>query len=69
MSRLDDVISDVAGVLDYVPAYRRIAQMPNCNDCEIACGIAKTCKVKPELGEPLRFNCPLWKEQEDGDTQ
>lgn len=63
MSRLDDVISDVAGVLDYLTAYRRIIQMPSCLDC----GIKKTCGFKPKLGEPIRFNCPLWNEQEGGE--
>jgi len=58
MSRLDDSISYVASILDNLTAYRRITQMPNCNDC----GTAKTCEVRPKWGEPLRFNCPLWQE-------
>lgn len=64
MSELDDIFTDLKHITDCILAYRRIINMPNCNDCGI-----KDCEVKPKWYDPIRYNCPLWREREDGDTQ
>lgn len=33
-----------------------IQSRPNCNDC----GISKTCKILPDWGDPVRYNCAMW---------
>lgn len=57
MSRLDDVIGEVAYVLDSLMALRNIYRTGKaCNDCKnIGCG------YDPDPGQQIRFNCPLWK--------
>ena len=55
MSRLDDVIVDVAYVLDTLRAYRDIAKTGCCNDCR-----RKDCEYRPQWGEMVRYNCPLF---------
>ena len=57
MSRLDDVIGEVAYILDSLMALRNIYQTgKTCNDCKnIGCG------CDPDPGQPIRINCPLWK--------
>lgn len=32
----------------------------NCNNC----GIKNRCTYAPEVGTPVRWNCPLWQEDE-----
>ena len=56
MSRLDDVIGDVAYILDTLMAYRNITQKGNCNSCG-----NKECQWKPKLGDSVRWNCPHYK--------
>ena len=53
MSRLDDVIVDVAYVLDTLRAYRDIVQTGCCNSCR-----RKNCECRPAWGEMVRYNCP-----------
>lgn len=53
MSRLDDVIVDVAYVLDTLRAYRDIAKSGSCNSC-----FRKNCECRPAWGEMVRYNCP-----------
>ena len=62
MSRLDDVIADVAYILDTLMAYRNIAETGNCNICK-----NKDCQWKPKLGQLVRYNCPHYKAEEDND--
>ena len=57
MSRLDDVISDVAYILDTLMAYRRITEKGCCNDCDMR----TKCAWVPKLGEIVRYNCPFYK--------
>lgn len=33
-----------------------IEKMPSCNDC----GIKFRCAYCPNVGQPVRYNCPLW---------
>lgn len=63
MSRLDDAIANVAYILDSLMALRNIQECGCCNDC----GIANNCKVKPKLGQMVRYNCPFWTAKEDSE--
>ena len=63
VSRIDDVIADVDYIRDTLVAYRNIIRTACCHDC----GIAKECAVKPEWGEMVRYNCPLYVGKEDGE--
>lgn len=60
MSRLDETISDVAYILDVLMVYRNIVQTGCCNDC----GEQKTCNVRPNYGQMVRYNCPLYRRAE-----
>ena len=62
MSRLDDVIADVAYILDTLMAYRNIAETGNCNTCKI-----RKCQWKPKLGQLVRYNCPHYKAEENNE--
>ena len=57
MSRLDDVISETAYVLDTLMTYRQIVQSGDCNSC----AVSKECEYAPKLGEQVRYNCPFYK--------
>jgi len=46
-------------IADCMIAVNDMEQMHNCNDC----GIKKRCAYAPELGTPVRWNCPLWQEK------
>lgn len=59
MSRLDDVIADVAYILDTLMAYRRIVETGCCNDC----GKRARCSWIPKPGETVRYNCPFYEEK------
>jgi hypothetical protein len=63
MSKLDDAIANTAYILDSLMALRNIQECGCCNNC----GIEKICKVKPALGQMVRYNCPLYAEQEDSE--
>lgn len=60
MSRLDDVIADVAYILDTLMAYRNIAETGNCNECS-----KKDCQWKPKPGQLARYNCPHYEAEEE----
>ena len=60
MSKLDDVIANVAYVLDTLMAYRNITELGNCNNC----GARKICKYVPQLGQQVRYNCPFYEKKE-----
>ena len=62
MSRLDDIIADVAYILDTLMAYRNIAETGNCNTCKI-----RKCQWKPKLGQLVRYNCPHYKAEEENE--
>ena len=60
MSRLDDVISDVAYILDTLMAYRNIVDSGDCN----MCAKKNTCEYVPKPGQLVRYNCPFYKRAE-----
>lgn len=51
-------------IADCMVAVNDMQEMPNCNDC----GIKNRCAYAPEVGTPVRWNCPLWQEKK-GDTK
>jgi hypothetical protein len=63
MSRLNDVIADVAYILDTLVAYRNIVETGNCNICK-----NKDCQWKPKTGQLVRYNCPHYKAEENHET-
>jgi len=60
MSRLDDVIANVAYILDTLIAYRNLAETGNCNICK-----NKNCQWIPKPGQLVRYNCPHYKAEEE----
>mgnify|MGYP001256865873 CR=1 FL=1 len=36
---------------------REVSSLPNCNDCMDV----KACAYRPQWGDWVRFNCPLWR--------
>ena len=45
-------------IADCMVAVNDMQEMHNCNDC----GIRKRCEYLPDVGTPVRWNCPLWQE-------
>ena len=60
MNRIDNIISDVAYILDSLIALRNIQSLNSCNTC-----LNKGCRYKPKPGQMVRFNCPHYDERED----
>jgi len=52
----------IGTVLTYARLGLKNAQMHNCNDCT-----KKDCEFKPDWGDDVRINCPLWEGEEDED--
>ena len=46
---------------DCLLAVNEMMDQHNCNDC----GSSGRCAVAPKLGEPVRWNCPLWVEPKE----
>ena len=40
--------------------YDSMSHIHNCNDC----GTPKGCMYRPAWGQPVRWNCPHWKEKD-----
>ena len=61
--KMNRVSSDIKSYLHHIITaldfYDRMANMPNCNDC----GAPKGCQYRPAWGQPVRWNCPHWKEE------
>lgn len=38
-----------------------IRNLPDCNDC----GAGRGCQYRPQPGETVRINCPLWRAMEE----
>lgn len=39
----------------------QMTKQHDCNDC----GAAKSCEYMPQIGQPVRVNCPLWRDKEE----
>ena len=53
---LDEVISNIAYVLDSLTLLRRMQQTGDCNTCR-----NKSCGYIPKPGQLVRYNCPFYK--------
>lgn len=55
-------------IADLVRLAARVSELPTCNDC----AIQTACKIRPEWGDEVRYNCPLWqmpdKEEEENES-
>lgn len=64
MSRFDqdreELISLIISICDYARLGYNISTYNNCNNCG-----ASGCEYKPECGESVRWNCPLWEGADD----
>ncbi len=61
MSRQDedikDLISYLFAMLDYARLGMKVSTYNSCNTCR---GRDEGCKYRPEWGDSVRWNCPLW---------
>lgn len=46
-------------VADCMLAVDEMQSQHNCNDC----GLKRECAYVPKLGQPVRWNCPLWQKR------
>jgi len=60
MSKLDDVIANMAYILDSLMALRQIYESGSCNTCK-----NKDCGYRPKVGQQVRFNCPFYTEEDE----
>lgn len=61
MDKLDNVIADVAYILDTLIAYRNITQTGDCNNCA-----RRVCEYEPKPGQLVRYNCPFYEDDNKG---
>lgn len=61
-SRLDDVIGNIAYILDTLRAYKEIENSGGCNEC----GKRPACEYAPKLGQLVRYNCPFYEREAKG---
>ena len=65
MCKLDETIADVAYILDSLRVLREIYESGHCNDCKVS----NVCKVKPKAGQMVRYNCPFYVKDGDGEEK
>ncbi len=53
--------TDLLYIADCLELINDLEISNNCNNC----GIKGLCEYTPEVGEPVRWNCPLWKDWRD----
>lgn len=61
MNRIDNIIEDLAYILDSLRALREIQAAGNCNTC----AGRRECEYCPRPGQLVRYNCPFYKEEEN----
>ena len=66
---MNEINQEVNAYLEHITRalefYDRMSHMHNCNDC----GAPKGCMYRPAWGQPVRWNCPHWKEQDKKGAQ
>lgn len=62
MSKLDDAIANTAYILDSLRVLRSIYETGDCNNCEIK----PICDFKPAPGQMVRYNCPFYEKEREG---
>jgi hypothetical protein len=60
-NKLDKIIQDMNYTLECLKVYRDFIMTGNCNICKLK----SDCEYKPKLGELIRVNCPLYKENKE----
>ena len=61
MDKLNESILYMTYITECLMTYRDIQNVgKNCNICD-----KKNCKYRPEWGELIRFNCPLFNEEDE----
>ena len=65
MDMLDDAIADVAYILDSLRVLRKIYESGHCTNCKVS----NVCKVKPKAGQMVRYNCPFYEKDGDGEEK
>lgn len=63
MNRLDNIISDVAYILDSLRLLRNIQSTGDCNECKAK----RDCPFAPKPGQMVRYNCFAFVGELDGD--
>lgn len=54
--RISDMAKDAADAIDSLQAFVDFVNgLPDCNCCGNT-----NCGYRPALGQPIRYNCPLW---------
>ena len=61
MNRIDNIIAEIAYILDSLRVLREIQAAGNCNTC----AGRSECEYCPRLGQMVRYNCPFYKEEEN----
>lgn len=56
----DELIRLIYSICDYARLGYNVSTHNNCNNCK-----DKECKYRPEWGDSVRWNCPLWKGGEE----
>ena len=51
----EELISHIIAICDLARIGARVIKHTNCNTCK-----NKDCRYRPECGDPVRWNCPLW---------
>lgn len=54
----EKLLFDMYHVIAALKFYESMSDVHNCNDC----GQPQKCMYRPKWGEPVRWNCPHWKE-------
>lgn len=58
MSEERNYAGDLYHIADIIRSWESIMSLPNCNDC----GRQPGCAYCPKPGQMVRYNCPLWSE-------
>lgn len=58
-SETERLVSSLIYAADCIRFYERVSILPSCNTC----GDKKSCKYRPDWGDSVRINCPLWKKE------
>jgi len=55
MREVETFISHIISVCELARLGAKVIKHNNCNNCK-----KKNCEYRPECGESVRWNCPLW---------
>lgn len=62
MNKLDTIISNVGYIFESLILLRDIKSTGDCNVCK-----NKECEYKPKAGQLVRYNCPFYKAESEGE--